>query len=57
MVGQQPDGIEHLAEAAFHPLEELSCPGGMCGSSSPSVGIRAIFNPSVVLAAGCPWRS
>ena len=26
-VGQQPDGIEHLAEAAFHALEEFSCLG------------------------------
>ena len=27
MVGQQPDGIEHLDEAAFHPLKEFSCFG------------------------------
>ena len=52
MVGQQPDRNEHLAEAAFHALEEFSASGGVSGSSSRSVGIRAIFNTPVVLAAG-----
>jgi len=27
MVGEQPDSIEHLAEAAFHPFEEFPCLG------------------------------
>src|SRR5215469_2778008 len=27
MVGEQPDSIEHLTEAAFHPFEEFPCLG------------------------------
>src|SRR5215472_16971785 len=58
MVGQQPDGIEHLAEAAFHPLEELSCLGW---------GVRIVFSqcrnsshlqsPGRASRAGCTRRS
>lgn len=44
MVGQQPDGIEHLAEAAFHPLEELSCLGrGVLDTSLESDDRRWLF--------------
>ena len=48
MIGEQPYGVEDLAEAAFQALRNSRASGGVPGSSSRTSGIRAIFELSVI---------